>query len=222
MNNREERLFAHAVNLPPGYVPNPEAHLGNVRDKVHFDRAYRWLTSIGARTVLDVGSYDGWLDFLLTGKGFSMTGVELIQDLADAALRYAERNFLPYEVQVGDFLDLNVGREFVDEDGRFEDEDGQHDGRRWDAIICFEMLEHMPLEDAKECARRFAETARKGVLISLPDQKHEDNRQHLWSPSIEIVHEIWGGMPGFATERVAYPSTTIPSNWFVSHTCSRG
>jgi len=207
-----DRLKAHAVSLPPGYAPNPEAHLGNVRDRVHFDRAFRWLTSIGARTVLDVGSYDGWLDFLLTAKGFSMTGVELIQDLADAALRYAERNFLPYEVQVGDFLELNVGREFADEDD-------PHDGRRWDAVICFETLEHMPLEDAKECARRFAEVATKGVIISLPEQRHEDNAQHLWTPTSWLIHEIWGGLPGYDMERVPYPGTTIPSNWFVRHTC---
>jgi len=200
MTSREERVFAHSVDLPPGYVPDPQRHLGNIRDSTHFTKAAKWLESIGAKTVLDVGSYDGWLDFLLIAKGFSVVGVELIEGLADAAVRYGNRNFLEYEVQMGYFLDIELGRTF-------------------DAVICFETLEHMPLDDARESAKRFASLARKGVMVSLPDQDHHQNPQHLFTPTEALIKDIWGGMPGYTLEYVPYPGTTIPANWFISHRC---
>lgn len=196
---REERISAHSVRLPEGYVPDPMSHLGNTRDSNHYLKASKWLKEIGAKTVLDVGSYDGWLDFLLIGKGFRVTGVELIPDLMDAAVRYGNRNFVEYEALGGYFLDV------------------EFDGRTFDAVLCFETLEHMPLEDAKESARRFAAMARKGVMVSLPDQDHHVNHQHLWSPNEEVIRDIWGGLPGFKVEYQSYPGTTIPGNWFITH-----
>jgi len=198
MISREDRLMVHSVELPPGYIPSPERHLLNVRDSTHVNRAVKWLESIKAKTVLDVGCYDGWLDFLLDSKGYKVSGIELIPELAAAARRYAERNFINYSVQVGYVLDLEVTN-------------------KYDAVLCFETLEHMPLEDAQECSRRFSKWATKGVMVSLPDQDHHLNSQHLFTPTEELIKGMWGSFPEYALEYVPYPGTPIPSNWFISH-----
>lgn len=198
MINRQERLAAHSVRLPEGYVPVPQSHLGNARDRTHFQMAAAYLKAIEAKTVLDVGCYDGWLDFLLIGEGYSVEGVELIPDLARAARRYADRNFISYTVHEGYFADMDL-------DGAY------------DAVLCFETLEHMPLEEAKACAEKMSRLAKRGVIISLPNQKHEDNRQHLWTPSKDVIEDIWGRKPGYSLSFVPYPETNIPGNYFISH-----
>jgi 2-polyprenyl-3-methyl-5-hydroxy-6-metoxy-1,4-benzoquinol methylase len=205
MTASQERMDAHAVRLPKGYVPNPDMHLGNIRDATHFMKASKWLKSIGAKTVLDVGCYDGWLDFLLIREGYSLTGVEMIPELADAALRYAERNFLSYTVYTSHVLDACPF--FMADDQQIQ----------YDAVVCFETLEHMTLEEAAKAASLLSQWSRKGVLVSLPDQDHRQNAQHLWTPTEEVIKGIWGDKPGYSLEYVPYQGTTIPSNWFVSH-----
>jgi SAM-dependent methyltransferase len=207
MSDRQERMAAHAVTLPPGYSPDPDRHLGNARDSTHYMIAWKWLKGLGAKTVLDIGCYDGWLDFLLMRQGFEVTGVEMIPELADAALRYAERNFLPYTIYTSHVLDAEPF--FMADDAQI----------KYDAVLCFETLEHMTFEEAKEAARLLQKWSRKGVLVSLPDQDHHQNAQHLWSPSESVIKEIWGEVPGFAMEYIPYPNTTIPANWFISHRC---
>lgn len=201
---RAERLKAHDVALPKGYLPDPDRHLGNVRDRIHYDRALRWLKSLGAKSALDVGSYDGWLDFLLIRDGFKMSGVEMIGSLANAAMSYAERNFIQYQVFTNHILDAAP---LMFSEG----------GEKYDAVLCFETLEHLPLDEAKEAVGKFSSWASKGVIISLPDQKHEDNAQHLWTPTADLIHEMWGRMPGYDVEYVPYPGSHIPGNWFIRY-----
>lgn len=205
MSDRKERMAAHAVTLPPGYVTDPDRHLGNTRDSNHYLKALKWLRDISAKTVLDVGCYDGWLDFLLARKGYELTGIEMIPELADAAMRYAERNFIPYTVYTSHVLDAEPF--FMADDSRV----------KYDAVLCFETLEHMTLEDATKAAQLLTLWSRKGVLVSLPDQDHRQNPQHLWTPTEEVIKGIWGAMPGFEVEYVPYPNTTIPANWFIKH-----
>jgi 2-polyprenyl-3-methyl-5-hydroxy-6-metoxy-1,4-benzoquinol methylase len=198
VTDRLERLKAHAVMLPEGYVPDPQRHLCNARDSNHYLRALSFLKSIGAKTVLDIGCYDGWLDFLLVDKGYSVEGVELIPELAAAARRYADRNFLTYRVHEGSFADLSLQGSY-------------------DAVICFETLEHMPLEEVLACVPKMASLATKGVLISLPDQDHNMNLQHLWTASEDLMREIWGAFKNFKLDYLSYPGTSIPGNFFISH-----
>jgi len=198
MRDRTERIRAHSVRLPGGYLPNPMAHMGNVRDANHYLKATGFLKEIGAETALDIGSYDGWLDFLLIGKGFKVEGVELIPDLAAAARRYADRNFIRYAVHEGYFADLDLPGAY-------------------DAVMCFETLEHMPLDEVRVCAERMRDLAVKGVIVSLPDQDHRGNPQHLWTPDEDVIRDIWGVMPGFKLDFAPYPGTAIPGNYFITH-----
>lgn len=198
---REERMSAHAVFLPDGYLTDPGKHLANTRDSHHYIKAVDWLRKLGAKTVLDVGCYDGWLDFLLIQKGFKVHGVEMVPALADAARRYADRNFIDYEVYVGHLLDVDPSP-----------------GGPYDAVLCFETLEHVPLDEARQAAGRFSKWASKGVLVSLPDQDHRLNRQHCWTPTEGVIKDVWGSMPQFSMQHLPYPNTTIPPNWFIQHT----
>jgi len=198
IGSREERAAAHAVSLPEGYLPDPQRHFGNARDSHHYLKAVKWLTQIGAKTVLDVGCYDGWMDFLLIQKGYKVHGVEMIPALAEAAYRYSERNFFNYKVYVGHVLDVTPDHTY-------------------DAVLCFETLEHLTLEEARQAACKLAQWTSKGVLVSLPDQDHRQNQQHLWTPTEAVIKDIWGGFPGFGYEYLSYHGTTIPGNWFIWH-----
>ena len=185
----------HDVRLPDGYMPNPEAHLGNPRDAGHYEYALAWLKAKGATTVLDVGCYDGWLDFLLSSQGYKVSGYELITELAEAARRYAARNFIDYTVTVGPALDIDVQQ-------------------KYDAILCFETLEHMALYDACLCVKKFMGMARNGILISLPDQDCKQNAQHKYTPTEELIRFTWGDLPGFKMDYKVWDKR-IPGNWFI-------
>ncbi len=193
--NRQERIEAHDVPLDQMYLPSPQAHMRNARDNAHYEIALDVLRTAEAKTALDVGCYDGWLPFLLMDQGFRITGVELIKSLAEAARRYADRNFYPLEVHQGFFDEL----EFKD---------------TYDAGMCFETLEHVDLDIAQQYVEKLETLCRKSVVISLPDQKHDDNPQHLWTPTEQLIKELWGSKSDFKMWRIDYPKTEIPANWF--------
>jgi len=193
--NREERIKVHQVSIDPMYLPDPIKHLYNPRDRKHFEIARQTMTEFHAKTGLDVGCYDGWLDFLLIGQGFKMTGVELIEPLAEAAERYASKNCSSFEVYQGFFEDIEFDQKF-------------------DVGICFEMLEHVELDVAKAYVEKLYGLCEKAILISLPDQKHEDNPQHLWTPSESTIDYLLKDRRDFRSFRKNY-SNGVPSNWFI-------
>ncbi len=197
--NRHERLAVHNMNIPPEYLPRPNEHMANQRDYGHFMYALKWLESIKARRVLDVGCFDGWLDFLLIDRGFYMVGIEFIDALANAARRYALRNKISYVVYTGDaqYFDFN------------------HNA--YDAVICYEMLEHVPEDTAQTLIKRFSTWA-PNVLISVPNQEYQDNPQHCWTPTAELLDSWYKEKPGKTEiEYKEWPGTTIPGNWFVKY-----
>lgn len=194
--NRAERLTAHHVG--DIWMPNPEAHLQSVRDAAHFNWTIDQLHDIPGATILDVGSYDGWLDFLLIGKGFKVRGVELIPALAESARSYALAHGLEYAVYEGFFDQLHLT------------------GLTYQVGLCYEVLEHVPFEMVQTYVTNLETRATRRILISLPDQRHEDNNQHLWSPSIDIIKSLWGTRKDFKLTTQAYPGTDIPSNFFIS------
>jgi cyclopropane fatty-acyl-phospholipid synthase-like methyltransferase len=151
-----------------------------------------------AKTVLDVGCFDGWLDFLLINAGFEVDGLELMPELVAAAKRYAERNFVNYNIYEGEFLSVGIDR-------------------KYDAVTCFETLEHVGLDTAKEYIEKMESLATKGILISLPDQKAEDNPQHKWTPTKELIEELFGEKKNFSLTTNSYINKEIPMNFFISY-----
>jgi len=198
VSTKEEIRANHEVTIPESYLPVPEAHIGNKRDNKHFTKALEVLEDLGAEKVLDVGSYDGWLDFLLIDKGYDVEGVEFIEGLALSAERYAVKNNKKYKVHKGAFDEVSISDIF-------------------DAVLCFETLEHVPLDSIPVYIDKMEKIATKGILISLPDQDHKENKQHLWTPTEELIKSFWGGKEGFRLEYVEYPDTGVPSNWFIHY-----
>lgn len=201
--NKQNLLALHDMNIPDYYVPNPESHLYNVRDKLHYEWALGKLREYGCSSALDIGCFDGWLDFLLIKDGIKMESVELVPGLAAAAVRYAQQHNLDY------FCHCNLLSE-VKFKGKF------------DCCLCFETLEHLELPDALEYVKLMEDLATKLILISLPDQRHEDNPQHRWTPTESLIHSLFGSKPGFNLEVRQYPGSSIPSNFLISLSAHEG
>jgi 2-polyprenyl-3-methyl-5-hydroxy-6-metoxy-1,4-benzoquinol methylase len=192
--NKAHFLELHKMAIPEGYLPDPYRHLNNARDKVHFDWALKNLT--GCSTVLDVGCFDGWLDFLLMDQGFKFEGVELVPELARAANNYAKSKALEYQCYEGLLTELDLRK-------------------KYDCCLCFEVLEHLPLVEVQEYLSIMENLTNKLILISLPDQKIEDNIQHQWTPSLKQVIDLFGEKKDFEFAYVRN-DRTVP-NFFISY-----
>lgn len=196
--NKEERISAHNISLNSDYVPNPDLHMKNVRDAYHYAQAVSIARNYQVETILDIGCFDGWLDFLLIEKGYKVTGVELIKELSDAAMRYAYRNSLDYFVHTGFFDEIEIEKPY-------------------DLILCFETLEHIDILTLPDYIKKMESLAKKAILISLPDQDHRENNQHLWTPTEYFIRYTWGNKKNFSLSYKRYDNSRIPSNWFITY-----
>ena len=195
--DRSERLAAHQnLVIPAGYLPNPSSHLYGPRDMSIF----RWMCNAmqagQCHSMLDVGCWDGWLDFLMIERGFEVTGVELVPELVTAAKQYATLNHVDYTVYRGFFDELEIIG-------------------RYDAVAALEMLEHVALDEVPAYVAKMESLAVKKVFIALPDQDCSKNGQHLWTPTEELIKEMWGARRDFVCQRWCY-SPSIPDNWMIS------
>jgi len=110
-----------------------------------------WLGEGRGRRLLDVGAADGLLSRLLTGRGWTVTGLEADPVAAAAGAAHCERMIV---------ADLDAGVPPLD--GAF------------DAIVCADVLEH--LRDPAAVLRALGRALAAGgeVVISIP------NVAHLW------------------------------------------
>lgn len=182
---------------------NPEAHLKNPRDAAH----YHWTTAMvpDGSHLIDAGCFDGWLSFLLlkAGKNLKVTAVELRLELVKLARAYAIDHGIPedrFSIHEGFFTDHTFGPWF-------------------NAVLLYEILEHVPKEEVSSYVAKAESFLQFGgkILISLPEQRHEDNPQHLWTPNeLELKH-WWDHNKNFTMQKVHY-GNNIPANWLVSWT----
>lgn len=195
--NLSEQISRHKMALPFGYLPQPQLHLHNYRDRQHYEYTCYWLSQKQCSTVLDIGCFDGWLDFLVLTHGFKVTGVEIVPELAAAANQFAAYNHLPYSCLCGSLDTVNAPIS--------------------DAVLCFEVLEHVPFEEVPDWISRINALATKLCLVSLPNQRHELNPQHFWTPTEEVIERLFRPY-NHQVEYVTYPGTTIPGNWMIRWT----
>jgi SAM-dependent methyltransferase len=192
--NRAERQAAHAVQ--GRWLPNPEAHFQSPRDAYHVDWTRSKLQGQSRCSILDVGAYDGWLDFLLMRDGHKVEGVELIPELCESARGYAFKNAFTYTIHQGFFDEIAIDK-------------------RFDVVLSYETLEHIPLEMVPVYISKMEAIATRSIFISLPDQRHEDNAQHLWTPSMSLILSMWGLKKNFEVTYKPYPGTDIPANFLI-------
>lgn len=110
-------------------------------------------------TVLDVGCATGYLAEALTARGCAVDGIEY-----DASAAEKARPHLGHLV-VGDLVTMDLARELGD--------------RRYDVIVCADILEHLP--DPVDVLRRLVTLLRPGgaVVISIPNVAHGSLRLAL-------------------------------------------
>lgn len=199
MNNDIYNL--HHVVLDPNYIPNPIAHLENPRDNEHFIFTLKLIQENNCKTILDIGSYDGWLPLLLARqiptKFFSTC--EWVESLLAAGQKYAKlydiKNYAAYH---GDWLNIPI--DFTG---------------KWDLITCYEVLEHVPLDKIELFIKKM-ELYAKTIAISLPDQKHEDNKQHQWTPK-EHLDVLFKNKKNLKIVYKKYVRFDLPCNWFITY-----
>lgn len=179
-------------------IEDPNLHLGNPRDSFHFGWTVARLREMGALTVLDIGCWNGWLDMLLAKAGFGVHGLEPVASLVLAARECAKSlGFPDYRVFQGKFNEVPLA------------------DKSYDAVACYEVLEHMPFPEVEIAVGRMAQIARKGALVSLPMQEARDNPEHLWTPSEAAINYLFGGRKGFAMEVREHAGTSIPPNYMI-------
>jgi len=83
--------------------------------------------------------------------------------------------------------------------------------------MCLETLEHVDLEETVPVyIEKMEELSLKTVFISLPDQDHKDNKQHLWTPTEDVINNLWGNKKNFSVEYHEYNSPDdVPPNWLI-------
>lgn len=192
----------HDVVLPDGYMPSPGKHLANVRDCEHYLNSLDILTELAPdtpATVLDIGSWDGWLPLLLARDGYDVTAVEFIPALVEAGRLYARtfdiKNFVYME---SDWLSSQPSK------------------MSYDLVTAYEVLEHVTLDVLPEHINKMERYGRN-ISISLPDQDHHLNPQHQWTPTQGLIEDFFGKKKNVSIRYKTYPGSTIPSNWFVTY-----
>lgn len=138
-----------------------------------FGWGYSVIEELGAKSVLDLGCLDGsFLLTLATNLGCKVTGVDLTKDGIDIAKKRAEAKGLEaefYQGSVEDWLEKFIA-----------------DGRKFDVVTFFEIIEHV--EDPKAVLKQIDQVLAPGgsVLVSTPDYESpiygaddEQNKCHI-------------------------------------------
>lgn len=198
----EDIYNLHHINLPENYEVNLFAHLENHRDNEHFITTMKYALEDKATTILDIGSWDGWLPLLLARnfKNMHISSCEWVLSLLNAGERYAKKHDLKnYYAYHGNWLDIEISTT-----------------EKWDLITCYEVIEHIPFEKVKEFIQKIEKHAKR-IIISLPDQKKEDNKQHQWTPTKEIIDSLFKEKKDVKITYKRYFSSKIQPNWFITY-----
>jgi len=200
-DNRPDPFELHNVKLPDNYIPSPGSHLTNARDCEHYLNTLQNAIELDANSVLDIGAYDGWHAFLLELDGYEVQMVEFIPDLVKAAYRYIETHKIKgVSIIEADWLGANIPPE-----------------KKFDIITAYEVLEHVPLTKVPEWVAKM-EYYGKRICISLPNQDHNQNQQHQWTPNEHIIKFLFGNKKNFRLQYREYPiNKSIPGNWFIAY-----
>ncbi len=156
--------------------------IGDLNEEVGGVAEHRLRYELAARVVnglrtLDLGCGVGYGSAIIAETGASVTGV----DISTEAVRDAEFNF-------GDVSD---GIDFVAADAIEFLRAG--DPRQWEAIVAFEVIEHVdPLDDLIEQLNRYVE-AGVGAVLSVPNSRfyEEENEFHVTDFDLDLARRTF-------------------------------
>lgn len=149
---RFERLASEwwdtSGKLRPLHAQGP-ARLGFIRDALmrHFDRPSGGLKPLAGLTILDVGCGGGLVSEPLARLGATVTGIDPTTDSIAVARRHAEGQGLAIDYRTASVEQL-VGN-----------------GERFDAVVCMEVIEHVP--DPAAFVKSLGQLVRPGGAIVM-------------------------------------------------------
>jgi 2-polyprenyl-6-hydroxyphenyl methylase/3-demethylubiquinone-9 3-methyltransferase len=125
------------------------ARLGFIRDRLvrHFDLPERGLKPLTGLKVLDVGCGGGLVSEPLARLGATVTGIDPTADAVDVAREHARAQRLAIDYRTATIEDLQAG------------------GEVFDAVVCMEVVEHIP--DQPAFVRNLGELVRPGGMIVM-------------------------------------------------------
>jgi protein-L-isoaspartate O-methyltransferase len=182
------------MNVPKKYIPAPLDHLQNSRDVEHYVDALTLMIDHKYHSILDIGSFDGWMSIMLSEDLYDVTCIEKDSDLTDATKRYITKYLCRnLKVVTGDFLNVNITDTF-------------------DLVVCYEVM-HMVAWDQLDLWLDKMESLGKTMAISLPNKA---DAKFKWKPTPELLNSLFQDKKNFRMNYLEYPQNNIPGNWFVS------
>ena len=169
--------------------PNPDGHLNNVRDRIHWEYTQKHLK--GVKKILDIGCFSGWMSILLGREGYEVLGIDFVPPLIELAKR-GSKDMPNVRFEVMDLENWNLKEKF-------------------DLIICYEVLEHLlePKLILEKLKKNLTPSGK--LLLSVPDQMRV-NYQHAWIPSPNKIKEKLGNIK---LEKIIIPGRFgVPGNYF--------
>jgi 2-polyprenyl-3-methyl-5-hydroxy-6-metoxy-1,4-benzoquinol methylase len=192
----------HTQNIDAFYklLPPEERWEGGTRDKAHISYVSKNIPS-GSR-ILDIGSADGWLALYLAKEGHQVSALEFVERGMTWTKQHADR--------LGVEIDLREG--FI------EDVYDVFDDKRFEAILAFEILEHLDYRRLPWYLRQMEKllTPKGKIYVSLPDQDLQVNPEHLWTPTEELIKKLFKSKNA-EIEWVDIPLHEIPGDWFIQY-----
>jgi SAM-dependent methyltransferase len=168
--SQENDRMPTAKDLSPWYG----AHYFRTYRTAPYERSAKWLgvfagiadgiiREINPKTVLDVGCAMGFLVEALRDRGVEAYGV----DLSEHAIAQVRDDIKPY-CRVGSMLEESP--------------------KRVDLVVCHEVIEHLPADQAEAAIARLCATADDVLFSSTPDHFDEDTHINV-RPT-----EYWAGL----------------------------
>lgn len=184
--------------------PPEERWEGGSRDQLHI----KWTmeqTHDGS-SILDIGSADGWLACYLAIQNRNISALEFVE----RGIAWTNQNARRLDVQI----DLRHG--FIEKvDEIFSD-------KKFDYILAYEILEHLDYRRVPWYLNKLEKLLNPGgrILITLPKQDLRDNREHLWSPNINLIDKLFKNKYNYQCQWIDIPNHGVAGNWFISYKCT--
>jgi len=200
---KEHNFNLHSKHIDSFHSLQPpeERWVGGNRDQLHIN--WTMENTHEDASILDIGSADGWLALFLAMQNRDVSAVEFVKRGIDWTKKNAQR--------LGVDIDLRYG--FT------ENVDNLFNDKKFDYILAYEILEHLDYRRVPWYLEKMENILNPGgkVLITLPKQDLHDNPEHLWSPSIKLIDNLFENKHNYQCQWIDIPNHGVPGNWFIKY-----